>query len=101
MHSYKLTDTLAVAGQISADMVAEIAAAGYQVLLNNRPDGEEKDPDNNLFWRFNMRRLTAEEIRDSVLSYRQTQPQDGRPQHLHRDATRSPRHRLPPPRRLG
>ena len=41
MHSYKLTDTLAVAGQISADMVAEIAAAGYQVLLNNRPDGEE------------------------------------------------------------
>jgi hypothetical protein len=26
-----------------------------------------KDPANNLFWRFNMRRLTAEEIRDSIL----------------------------------
>jgi len=25
------------------------------------------DPDNDLFWRFNMRRLSAEEIRDSVL----------------------------------
>ena len=28
----------------------------------------EKDPINRLFWRFNMRRLTAEEIRDSILS---------------------------------
>ena len=27
----------------------------------------EKDPINNLFWRFDMRRLTAEEVRDSVL----------------------------------
>jgi hypothetical protein len=27
-----------------------------------------KDPANDLFWRFNMRRLTAEEIRDSVLA---------------------------------
>ena len=26
------------------------------------------DPTNNLFWRFNMRRLTAEEIRDSILA---------------------------------
>lgn len=41
MNSYKLTDTLAVSGQISAELVAEIAAAGYKVLLNNRPDGEE------------------------------------------------------------
>lgn len=27
----------------------------------------DKDPENNLFWRFDMRRLDAEEIRDSVL----------------------------------
>ncbi|NNE90133.1 MAG: DUF1553 domain-containing protein [Verrucomicrobiales bacterium] len=26
-----------------------------------------KDPSNNLFWRYNMRRLTAEEMRDSML----------------------------------
>ena len=41
MNSYKLTETLAVSGQISADLVEAIAAAGYKVLLNNRPDGEE------------------------------------------------------------
>ena len=27
-----------------------------------------KDPNNNLFWRFDMRRLSAEEIRDSILA---------------------------------
>ena len=41
MNSYKLTDTLAVSGQISTEIVDDIAAAGYKVLLNNRPDGEE------------------------------------------------------------
>ena len=30
--------------------------------------GLQKDPTNNLFWRFDMRRLEAEEIRDSVLA---------------------------------
>jgi len=28
----------------------------------------ETDPENDLFWRFNLRRLTAEEIRDSILA---------------------------------
>ena len=28
----------------------------------------EKDPLNNLFWKFDMRRLTAEELRDSILA---------------------------------
>jgi len=32
------------------------------------PDALAKDPTNNLFWRFDPRRLTAEEIRDSVLA---------------------------------
>ena len=41
MNVYKLTETVAVAGQISAELVPEIAAAGYKVLINNRPDGEE------------------------------------------------------------
>jgi uncharacterized protein (TIGR01244 family) len=36
----KLTETLAVSEQISSADVAGIAAAGYQVLVNNRPDGE-------------------------------------------------------------
>jgi uncharacterized protein (TIGR01244 family) len=41
MNSSSLTETIAVAGQISPTQVAQIAAAGYKVLVNNRPDGEE------------------------------------------------------------
>ena len=37
----KLTDSLAVSAQITPDDVAGIATAGYKVLINNRPDGEE------------------------------------------------------------
>ena len=38
-------------------MSSEFNAAGYS-----------KDPTNNLHWRFDLRRLTAEEIRDSILA---------------------------------
>jgi uncharacterized protein (TIGR01244 family) len=41
MKIVKLTDYLAVSAQITPDDVADIAAAGYKVLVNNRPDGEE------------------------------------------------------------
>ena len=41
MNSVKLTPTIAVAGQISLAQVPQIAAAGYKVLVNNRPDNEE------------------------------------------------------------
>ncbi len=41
MNIVKLTDSLAVSAQIAPADVAEIAAAGYKVLINNRPDGEE------------------------------------------------------------
>ena len=36
----KLTEKLSVAGQISVDDLAEIAAAGYQSIICNRPDHE-------------------------------------------------------------
>ena len=36
-----LTPDLAVASQIVATDIPEIAAAGYRTLINNRPDGEE------------------------------------------------------------
>jgi hypothetical protein len=37
---------------------------------SSTPDSQNllEDPQNNLFWRYDMRRLTAEEIRDSLLS---------------------------------
>ncbi len=41
MNIIKLTDSVAVSAQISPEDVADIAAAGYKVLINNRPDGEE------------------------------------------------------------
>jgi hypothetical protein len=40
----------------------------YRMSSNADPRSLAKDPENNLFWRFNMRRLTAEEVRDSVLA---------------------------------
>jgi len=40
----------------------------YQMASAANPQSLAKDPANNLFWRFNVRRLTAEEIRDSILA---------------------------------
>ena len=39
----------------------------YQMSSASDDEALAKDPANDLFWRFNMRRLTAEEIRDSIL----------------------------------
>lgn len=39
----------------------------YRMSSAGNAEGLEKDPQNNLLWRFSMRRLTAEEIRDSIL----------------------------------
>lgn len=41
MNIVKLTDSFAVCAQIAPGHVPQIAAAGYRVLVNNRPDGEE------------------------------------------------------------
>ena len=40
----------------------------YQMSSRGNAKGLEKDPDNNFFWRYDMRRLTAEEIRDTLLT---------------------------------
>lgn len=39
----------------------------YKMSSRAVPEGLATDPANDLFWRFDMRRLTAEELRDSVL----------------------------------
>ena len=41
MKIIKLTQTIAVAPQITPQDVAQVAEAGYRVLINNRPDSEE------------------------------------------------------------
>jgi hypothetical protein len=43
-------------------------SSAYRMASTDNPAAAEKDPENNLFWRFNMRRLTAEEVRDSILA---------------------------------
>ncbi|MDG1889932.1 MAG: PSD1 and planctomycete cytochrome C domain-containing protein [Verrucomicrobiota bacterium] len=40
----------------------------YQMSSRGKDNALALDPENNFFWRFNMRRLTAEEIRDSILN---------------------------------
>ena len=40
----------------------------YKQSSRSNPVGLAGDPQNDLFWRFDMRRLTAEEIRDSLLA---------------------------------
>ena len=43
-------------------------SSAYRMSSRADAAGLEKDPGNRLFWRFNMRRLTAEELRDSILA---------------------------------
>jgi hypothetical protein len=40
----------------------------YQMASTGNDKALRIDPENTLLWRFNMRRLTAEEVRDSVLA---------------------------------
>jgi len=44
----------------------------WQRSSASQPTALAKDPDNRLLWRHNMRRLTAEEIRDSLLAANET-----------------------------
>jgi hypothetical protein len=43
-------------------------SSAYRMSSKGNPEALAKDPANMLFWRFNMRRLTAEEVRDSMLA---------------------------------
>jgi len=45
-----------------------LMSKAYQMSSQFSAKGYEKDPGNDLLWRFNLRRLTAEEIRDSILA---------------------------------
>jgi hypothetical protein len=45
-----------------------VMSNAYRMSSRASPQGLVADPLNDLFWRFDMRRLTAEEIRDSMLA---------------------------------
>jgi len=44
-----------------------VLSATYRQSAEGRGDAAERDPNNTLYWRFDRRRLSAEEIRDSLL----------------------------------
>ncbi len=45
-----------------------MTSRAYQMSSAANDEGMSKDPDNDLFWRFDSRRLSAEEVRDSILA---------------------------------
>ncbi len=45
-----------------------VMSSAYRLASQADAQALAKDPENDLFWRFDMRRLTAEEIRDSILA---------------------------------
>jgi hypothetical protein len=45
-----------------------LTSNAYRMSSRANPAGLAADPANDLFWRFDMRRLTAEEVRDSILA---------------------------------
>ena len=49
-----------------------VLSNAYRMSSADRPEASKADPTNDLFWRFDMRRLSGEEIRDSVLAITET-----------------------------
>jgi hypothetical protein len=45
-----------------------MTSSAYRLSSRGNAEGLKADPANDLVWRFDMRRLTAEEIRDSILA---------------------------------
>ncbi len=45
-----------------------MTSRAYQMSSASREDGQAADPNNDLFWRFDPRRLSAEEVRDTILA---------------------------------
>ena len=45
-----------------------MTSSAYRMSSEDNAAGLAKDANNNLFWRFDMRRLSAEEVRDSILA---------------------------------
>jgi mono/diheme cytochrome c family protein len=44
-----------------------LTSNAFRMSSQAHPDGLLRDPDNDRFWRFDMRRLSAEEVRDAIM----------------------------------
>jgi hypothetical protein len=64
---YLATELLAQGWHLKPIHKLIMMSAAYQMSSAPNETALAKDPQNDLFWRFDMRRLTAEEFRDSIL----------------------------------
>ena len=64
---YLATELVANGWHMKAMHKLIMMSSAYQMSSAANEPAIAKDPQNDLFWRFDMRRLTAEEIRDSIL----------------------------------
>jgi mono/diheme cytochrome c family protein len=63
---YLATDLIANGWKLKRLHKQIMLSAAYQQSSRGNAAGLAKDPDNNLFWRYDLRRLSAEELRDSI-----------------------------------
>ena len=61
------SEFIASGWQLKAMHKLIMTSNAYQMSAQSDPIGVQQDANNDLFWRFDMRRLTAEEIRDTIL----------------------------------
>ena len=62
------TELLARGQSLKAMHRLVLASATYRMAATAAPGGLASDPTNDALWRFDRRRLTAEEVRDSILA---------------------------------
>jgi hypothetical protein len=61
-------EVLAQGGSMKAMHRLLVTSATYRMASDPAPDSAARDPQNDWFWRVDRRRLTAEQVRDSMLA---------------------------------
>jgi mono/diheme cytochrome c family protein len=65
---YLAAEVVANEGRLKSIHRLMMNSQTYQMASTNRDDASSVDPGNDLFWKFDIRRLSAEEVRDSILA---------------------------------
>jgi mono/diheme cytochrome c family protein len=65
---YLAAEVIANEGRLKSIHRLIMNSQTYQMSSETRQDANTIDPGNDLFWKFDIRRLSAEEVRDSILA---------------------------------
>jgi len=65
---YLAAEVIASEGRLKSIHRLIMNSQTYQMSSETRQDASSIDPGNDLFWKFDIRRLSAEEVRDSILA---------------------------------